>query len=57
MRTNHGVAPWWTWRPTLSVIVAIELEAASQRIAKQQVAQAEVRANPRRGKAATKNLC
>jgi len=35
-----------TRRPTLSILVAIELKSASQRIAKHQVAETEVRANP-----------
>src|SRR5260370_5273636 len=46
-RTNLGVALFPKRRPTLSVLLAIELETAAQRIAKQKVAQTEVRANPR----------
>src|SRR5260370_35090727 len=42
----RALGPLQTRRPTLSVMVAIELKGTSQRIAKHQVAETEVRANP-----------
>jgi hypothetical protein len=45
-RQMRALGPMLTRRPTLSVMVAIELKGTSQRIAKYQVAETEVRANP-----------